>query len=131
MSEIPEDLRYTKAHEWIRIGEDGTATVGITDHAQLSLGDLVFVEVPEVERELRAGEGCAVVESVKAASDVFSPFSGTVIEVNEALADEPQLVNQDPYGKGWIFRLQVADPQELDGLLDAQAYLDLSEAEEQ
>ena len=122
MSEIPETFKYTKDHEWIGESDDGTATVGVTDHAQQALGDLVFVELPEAGREVASGEVCAVVESVKAASDVYSPISGTVAEVNAALAESPELVNTDPYGEGWLFRLTPASPAELDDLLDAEAY---------
>lgn len=128
MSEIPADLKYTKTHEWVRLNDDGTATVGITDYAQAQLGDMVFVEIPEVGRVVTAGEECAVVESVKAASDVYSPVAGEVIEVNEALTDHPELLNQDPYGEGWLFRLQPVEP--LDELLDADAYAAL-EAEDE
>jgi glycine cleavage system H protein len=114
LSNIPNDLRYAKSHEWVRPapGEapDGAVDVGISDHAQSSLGDLVFVEVPEVGRTVSAGEACAVVESVKAASDVYSPVSGKVIASNAALAAQPELVNQDPYGAGWLFRVQVNSP---------------------
>ena len=120
MSHIPTELKYTKSHEWVRANEDGTITIGVTDHAQTQLGDMVFVEMPEVGRTVTAGEECAVVESVKAASDVFSPVDGEVLEVNEALAETPELINQDPYGEGWLFRLQSSDS--LDGLLDASAY---------
>lgn len=121
MSNVPADLRYTKSHEWVRIESDGTMTVGITDHAQAELGDLVFVEVPEVDRELKASEACAVVESVKAASDVYAPISGTVVAANEKLADAPELLNDDPYGEGWLFRLS-GDAAEAEALLDADAY---------
>ena len=124
MSEIPPDLKYASTHEWVRMEADGTATVGITDHAQEQLGDLVFVELPEVGAHYAAGDACAVVESVKAASDIYAPISGTVVEVNEALEESPQLVNEDPYGDGWLFRLEPSDPSELDGLLDAAAYLE-------
>ena len=119
-SDIPTDLRYTESHEWARANDDGTVTVGITDHAQHLLGDLVFVEIPEVGRAVAAAESCAVVESVKAASDVYSPLEGVIVEVNEALADTPELINEDPYGEGWIFRLKAVAA--LDGLLDAAAY---------
>ena len=101
MSDLPEDLRYTSEHEWLRQEEDGSVTVGITDHAQSALGDLVYVELPEVGQELEAGEEMAVVESVKAASDVYSPISGLVLEINVDLADEPEKINIDPYGDGW------------------------------
>ena len=119
-SNIPVDLCYTESHEWARANDDGTVTVGITDHAQHLLGDLVFVEIPEVGRAVAAAESCAVVESVKAASDIYSPLEGVIVEVNEALADTPELINEDPYGEGWIFRLKTTAM--LDGLLDAAAY---------
>ena len=122
MSNTPSDLKYTKSHEWVRIEADGTAVVGITDHAQAALGDLVFVETPEVGASFDAGDACAVVESVKAASDVYSPLAGEVTEANADLADTPELVNQDPYGDGWIMRLSLPDPGAADGLLDAEAY---------
>jgi glycine cleavage system H protein len=128
MSVIPNDLKYTKTHEWARRNDDGTVTVGITDHAQSELGDMVFVEPPEVGSALQAGKECAVVESVKAASDVYSPVNGEVAETNEALADAPELINQDPYGEGWLFRVDTNDS--LDDLLDAAAYETL-EAEEE
>lgn len=121
MSNVPADLRYARSHEWVRV-EGDTATVGITDHAQHELTDVVFVELPAVGRQLRAGEACAVVESVKTASDVYAPVSGTVIAVNEALAGSPGLVNSTPYGEGWFFKLKLAQPAELDQLLDAAAY---------
>ncbi|MEQ9736070.1 MAG: glycine cleavage system protein GcvH [Algiphilus sp.] len=121
MSNVPADLRYTKYHEWVRVESDGTMTVGITDHAQAELGDLVFVEVPEVDRALKASEACAVVESVKAASDVYAPVSGTVVAANEKLADAPELLNDDPYGEGWLFRLS-GDAAEAEALLNADAY---------
>ncbi|MCR9090017.1 glycine cleavage system protein GcvH [Algiphilus sp.] len=121
MSNVPADLRYTKSHEWVRVESDGTMTVGITDHAQAELGDLVFVEVPEVDRALKASEACAVVESVKAASDVYAPVSGTVVAANEKLADAPELLNDDPYGEGWLFRLS-GDAAEAEALLNADAY---------
>jgi glycine cleavage system H protein len=119
-SHIPTDLRYAETHEWVRLQEDGIVTVGITDHAQHLLGDLVFVELPEVGRTVSAAESCAVVESVKAASDVYSPVDGVIVEVNELLADNPELINEDPYGEGWILRLKTR--AKLDGLLDAAAY---------
>ncbi len=122
MSLIPSELRYSKSHEWVRQEDDGTVTVGITDHAQKLLGDMVYVEVPEVGGEVEAGDACAVVESVKAASDVYAPVGGEIVAVNERLEDEPELVNQDPYGDGWLFRLRPTDPGELDGLMDADAY---------
>jgi len=122
MSEIPEDLRYLSSHEWARKNMDGTITVGITKHAQESLGDVVFVELPEVGAQINAREECAVVESVKAASDIYSPVGGEVLEVNEALDDEPELINTGPYGDGWIFRVQPDDDAELDDTLDAEGY---------
>jgi glycine cleavage system H protein len=122
MSETPAGLKYTKSHEWVRRESDGTLTVGITDHAQNLMGDLVYVELPEAGRKLEAGKECAVVESVKAASDVYAPVSGEITEVNGALADKPETVNQDPYGEGWMFKLKPANPAELDALLDAAAY---------
>lgn len=122
MSQVPVELRYAKTHEWARLLADGSVEVGITEHAQAALGDLVFVEVPETGRVLAAGEGCAVVESVKAASDVYSPIAGTVIAVNLELAAAPELVNQDCYGRGWMLRLQPASTASLAGLLDAEAY---------
>ena len=122
MSKIPGDLQYTKSHEWLRSLPDGRIEVGITDHAQAALGDLVFVDVPLAGRRLADGEACAVVESVKAASDVYSPASGRVSESNAKLADAPELLNQDPYGEGWLMRLEeVADLSAAD-LLDAAAY---------
>ncbi|HEY7739361.1 MAG TPA: glycine cleavage system protein GcvH [Steroidobacteraceae bacterium] len=121
MSQIPADLRYTKSHEWVRTLPDGSVEIGITDHAQHSLGDLVFVEVPEAGRQLSVGDACAVVESVKAASDVYSPVAGEVIAGNAQLATQPELINQDPYGQGWIMRLKPAAAG-AGGLLDATAY---------
>lgn len=121
MSEIPADLRYTKSHEWMRTLPDGTIEIGITDHAQQSLGDLVFVEVPEAGRKLAAGDGCAVVESVKAASDVYSPIAGEVAAGNPALAAQPELINRDPYGEGWIMRVKPAGGAAAESL-DAAAY---------
>src|SRR5580704_6239619 len=106
MSDIPEDLRFTRSHEWLRTMPDGTVEIGISDHAQRSLGDLVFVELPDVGRNLSVGEACAVVESVKAASDLYAPVAGSVVAVNEALVKEPELINQDPYGRGWVMRLK-------------------------
>jgi glycine cleavage system H protein len=121
-SNVRADLVYSKSHEWVRRNADGTVTVGISDHAQQALGELVFVEVPEAGRQLHAGEACAVVESVKAASDVYSPLDGQVRASNAALADAPELVNDDPYGEGWLFTLEPANPAALGGLLDAAAY---------
>jgi glycine cleavage system H protein len=129
-NDVPNDLKYAKSHEWVRVDDAGIATVGITDHAQELLGDLVFVELPEVGAEISAGSECAVVESVKAASDVYSPLSGEVVEANEALADAPETINQDAYEEGWIFRLRMADPDELDALMDADGYAEHAESEE-
>lgn len=129
MSELPEDLRYTKSHEWVRVNDDGTLTIGISDHAQDQLGDMVFVEVPEIDHELEAEDACAVVESVKAASDVYAPVAGTVVEVNEDLADSPETVNQDPYGAGWIMKLRPRDIDAVDQLMDAEAYQEYVDAE--
>jgi len=128
MSEIPADLLYRDSHEWVRYDDDGTATVGISDHAQAQLGDMVFVELPEPGMSYEQGDACAVVESVKAASDVYAPLTGEIIESNAALEDSPELVNTDPYGDGWLFRIQLSDMSELDGLLDADAYADLAES---
>jgi len=122
MSEIPHELKYTKDHEWIREQDDGTVVIGITDHAQASLGDLVFVELPEIENPVASGDACAVVESVKAASDVYSPLSGTIAAANEALADAPELVNSDPYGEGWLFQMRPDSPHQLEELLDSEDY---------
>ncbi len=122
MSEVPGELRYTKDHEWVRLEDDGSATLGITDHAQESLGDLVYVELPEQGASVTAGDGFAVVESVKAASDVYAPFDCTVDEVNGALADEPERVNSDPYGEGWIARLTPASREALEELMSAEDY---------
>lgn len=121
MSVVPGELKYTKDHEWVRTESDGTVVVGITDHAQHQLGELVFVELPEPGRALRAGEACAVVESVKAASDVYAPVAGTVVAANGALGGEPGLVNRAPYGEGWLFRVQPEAGAPA-GLLDAAAY---------
>jgi len=126
MSNVPAELKYTKSHEWIAVDGD-TATVGITDHAQDLLGDMVFIELPEVGDSLEAGNECAVVESVKAASDVYSPLSGEVVEVNEALADSPETVNTDPYGAGWLFKVRMSDAAQADGLLDAATYNGVAE----
>ncbi|EGV32598.1 Glycine cleavage system H protein [Thiorhodococcus drewsii AZ1] len=122
MSDLPSELRYTKTHEWVKDNGDGTLTVGITDHAQEALGDIVFVEAPEAGRALDAEEACAVVESVKAASDIYSPLAGEVIEANATLTDTPDAINTSPYGDGWIFRIAPADMSALDALLDAAAY---------
>ncbi|HVF17672.1 MAG TPA: glycine cleavage system protein GcvH [Steroidobacteraceae bacterium] len=122
MSSIPSDLKYLESHEWVRVESDGTITVGISDHAQGALGDLVFVEVPEVGKALKKGNAAAVVESVKAASDVYSPISGEVIAANDSLGNAPELVNSDPYGQGWLFKIKPTNKDELSQLLDATAY---------
>jgi glycine cleavage system H protein len=129
MSDIPADLHYAETHEWIRALDNGTVELGISDHAQHALGDLVYVELPEVGAEVSAGEGCAVVESTKAASDVYSPLDGEVVEVNDALTDSPELVNQDPYGEGWLVRIRPAEAGLPDSLMDAEAYSAHVEAE--
>lgn len=129
MSNVPSDLKYAKSHEWVRQESDGSLTVGISEHAQELLGDLVFVETPEVGATLEAGSACAVVESVKAASDVYAPVSGEVTAVNEQLGDSPELVNSDSYGEGWLFRVKPANAGALAGLMDAEAYKAHLEAE--
>lgn len=121
MSDVPSELKYTKSHEWLRVEEDGMITVGISDHAQELLGDLVFVELPEAGTEFVTGDECCVVESVKAASDVYMPISGEIVEVNEALADEPEIINSSPYDSGWLFKVQPS-ADEMDDLMDADAY---------
>jgi glycine cleavage system H protein len=127
MSEIPKELKYLETHEWVRHEGGGIATIGITDHAQDALGDVVFVELPEVGAVLAAGEESAVVESVKAASDIYAPVSGEVIAINEQLADEPEIVNNSPYGDGWFYKIKMSDPVELEDLLDADGYRDVAE----
>ena len=122
MATIPPTLKYADSHEWVRVESDGTVTVGISDHAQAALGDLVFVEVPQAGKTLAKGAPAAVVESVKAASDVYSPLSGQVLASNAALTGAPELVNTDPYGEGWLFKLEPSDSAELAQLLDAAAY---------
>ena len=130
MSQIPAELRYVATHEWARAEDDGTITVGITDHAQESLGDVVYVELPEVDATINAGDEAGVVESVKAASDIYAPVSGTVVAVNGDLEDAPEKVNEAPYGDGWFFRLRPTDPGELDELLDAEGYSEVAEADD-
>jgi len=124
MSNNPSELRYVDTHEWIS-NENGIATIGITDHAQELLGDVVFVELPEVDSEVSAGDEIAVVESVKAASDIYAPLSGTIVEVNEALADAPESVNSDPYTDGWIFKIKLSDEAELENTMSADEYADI------
>jgi glycine cleavage system H protein len=122
MSHTPSELKYARSHEWARLEADGSVTVGISDHAQSALGDVVFVELPEPGTQLAAGDEAGVVESVKAASDVYAPVGGEVLEINEALEDAPETVNAEPYTDGWFFRLKVADPDELENLLSAEDY---------
>lgn len=121
MSNIPSDLKYAKSHEWVRVNGD-TATVGITDHAQHELTDVVFVELPEPSRSVKAGESCAVVESVKTASDIYSPVSGQVVEINKSVVDNPALVNVDPYGGGWFYKVKLNQPGEVNSLLTPEQY---------
>ncbi|HET9034434.1 MAG TPA: glycine cleavage system protein GcvH [Dokdonella sp.] len=130
MKEIPGDLLFLKSHEWVRVEDDGTATVGISDHAQGLLGDLVYVELPDVGDSAKPGTAAAVVESVKAASDVYSPVSGEIVAVNEALADTPETINEDAYGEGWIFVVKLDSRDELDDMLGPDAYAELIENEE-
>jgi len=131
MSEVPGELKYSKSHEWVSVGDDGVSlTVGITDHAQDLMGDMVFIELPEVGGSYGAGDDCAVVESVKAASDVYAPVAGEVPGGNSALADSPETRNSDPYGAGWLFKMTVSDKDELEELMDATAYEELIASEE-
>ncbi|QID17588.1 glycine cleavage system protein GcvH [Nitrogeniibacter mangrovi] len=124
----PAELKYTKSHEWVRTEDDGTLTIGITDHAQEALGDIVFLELPEAGRTVAAGEECAVVESVKAASDIYAPVAGEVIANNEAAVDAPESVNEDAYG-AWLFKIKPASAADVDGLLDAAAYAEVAAAD--
>jgi glycine cleavage system H protein len=121
MSNVPTDLKYAKSHEWVRVSGE-TATVGITDHAQHELTDIVFVELPAVGRKVKAGEACAVVESVKTASDIYSPVSGEILEVNQAVVDKPELVNTDPHGNGWFYKIKLSDAAEVNALLSPENY---------
>ena len=121
MAKVPSDLKYAKSHEWVRVNGD-LATVGITDHAQHELTDVVFVELPDLGRKIKAGEACAVVESVKTASDIYSPLSGEITEVNQAVVDDPALVNSEPYEDGWFFRIKLSNPAELKALLSPEQY---------
>jgi glycine cleavage system H protein len=130
MSEIPGDLKFLKSHEWARVEGDGKVTVGISDHAQGLLGDLVYVELPNVGDHVDSGNASAVVESVKAASDVYSPVSGTVVEVNSALSDKPETINEDAYGDGWLFVVEADEPDQLNELLDPDAYAELLEEDD-
>jgi len=130
MSEIPGDLKFLKSHEWARVEEGGRITVGISDHAQGLLGDLVYVELPSVGDRIEVGTASAVVESVKAASDVYSPVTGTVVEVNSALADKPETINEDAYGEGWIYVIEAEEPEQLNDLLSPDDYAELLEEED-
>lgn len=130
MNEIPGDLKFLKSHEWARLEDNGNVTVGISDHAQAQLGDLVYVELPTVGDHIDAGNGAAVVESVKAASDVYSPISGKVVSVNEALSDNPEIINGDAWGDGWIYVIKPSAPAELDDLLSPDDYAELLENED-
>ena len=129
MSNIPSELRYLRSHEWVRLEEDGTVTIGITDHAQEALGDVVFVELPEPGALLAAGDEAGAVESVKAASEIYVPLTGEVLEVNSTLEDAPETVNSDPYNDGWFFKMKLEDEGELNDLMDAEAYGDFVESE--
>ena len=130
MSDVPSNLKYTRDHEWIRTEEDSVVTIGVTDHAQAQLGDLVFVEVPETGTSLGAGDAAAVVESVKAASDVFAPVAGEVVAANGQLDDSPELVNNDPFGEGWIYQLRIENPDALEDLMSAADYEAFAESED-
>lgn len=127
MSNIPTHLQYTESHEWVSVSDEGVATIGITDHAQEALGDLVFVELPEVDDEVSQGDPCAVVESVKAASDLYAPVSGRIIAINEELDADPAIINSDPYDDGWLFQIELNDSSELDDLKDADSYAEMLE----
>ncbi|QBY03578.1 glycine cleavage system protein GcvH [Thalassotalea sp. HSM 43] len=129
MSNIPSELKYASSHEWVRVEGDGTVTVGITEHAQELLGDMVFVELPEVGDEIEAGDDVAVAESVKAASDIYAPIGGEVVEINEELEDSPELVNSDAFGDGWMFKVKLSDVGELESLLDAEGYQNVVDEE--
>jgi glycine cleavage system H protein len=130
MSDIPAELKYAATHEWARLEEDGTVSVGISDHAQSALGDVVYIEAPELGLTVSAQEEAGVVESVKAASDIYAPIGGTVCAVNDVLTDAPETVNQDPYGDGWFFKLTPNDPADLDELLDAEGYAEVCDTED-
>ena len=127
MNEIPGDLKFKKSHEWVRVEADGSVTIGISDHAQDLLGDIVFVELPEIGTQMSAEDEVAIVESVKAASDVYSPISGEIIEVNEVLLDNPEIINESPYHEGWFYKLQPSDSEEIDELLSPEQYGDICE----
>ena len=125
MSNVPNELKYTKTHEWVRTENDGSITIGITDHAQELLGDMVYVELPEVGDSVATGDETGVVESVKAASDIYAPLSGEILEVNEELADTPENVNSEPYESGWLYKMSVENESDLDGMLTADEYAEL------
>ena len=127
MNEIPGDLKFKKSHEWVRVEADGSVTIGISDHAQNLLGDIVFVELPEIGAQMSAEDEVAIVESVKAASDVYSPISGEIIEVNEVLLDNPEIINESPYHEGWFYKLQPGDSEEINELLSPEQYGDICE----
>ena len=129
MSDTPTDLKYAKSHEWARLEENGLITVGITDFAQAALGDIVFVELPEVDMQIETGEEAGVVESVKAASDMYAPIGGTVVEINTTLEEEPEKVNQDAFGEGWFYRLNPHDVADLEELMSADNYVEMCESE--
>lgn len=130
MSNVPTELRYTKTHEWVKLDDDGNFVIGITDHAQALLGDLVFIDIPEVGAMFNTGDDCAVVESVKAASDVYAPIAGEIVASNEALADSPEIITNDAFGDGWIFKLKAEDDGEWEGLMDSTEYSELIAEEE-
>lgn len=130
MSDIPGDLKFMKSHEWARVEGDGKVTVGISDHAQDLLGDLVYVDLPAVGDSVEAGTACAVVESVKAASDIYAPVSGTIVEVNAALADKPETINEDAFGEGWLFVIEASEPDQVKDLLDPDAYAAIIEGDD-
>ena len=130
MSEIPGDLKFLKSHEWVRVEDDGTVTIGISDHAQGMLGDLVYVELPAVGDRVEVGNACAVVESVKAASDIYAPVTGTVEAINDALEDKPETINEDAYGEGWLFVVEIDEPDQLNELLEPDDYAELLEEED-
>lgn len=129
MSNIPAELKYASTHEWVRDEGNGVFTIGITEHAQDLLGDMVFVDLPEVGANVAAGDDVAVAESVKAASDIYAPIAGEVLAINEDLEDSPETVNNDPYGDGWLFKIKADDPSEVDGLLDAEGYQEVIDEE--
>ena len=129
MSDIPQELKYTKSHEWVRVEDDGSLSVGITEHAQGLLGDMVFVELPDIDDEFEAEQDCAVVESVKAASDIYAPVEGVIIAVNEELEDAPEQINVNAYHEGWLFRLQPSNASDVDSLMNADDYAALVESE--